>query len=134
MSRDRGHCANCHKGFLYDAATQVAGRPLCCGRKVCVAMLFWGPEEWAGRARMARARKAAGRILVAGPVDPETRRPTFVWSTKVLDAVDREALRRVVRSGSLGERVELPAEPASTGHREAAWWCRPTGPGGHQGE
>lgn len=46
---------------------------------------------------MARARKAAGRILVWGPVDADGNR-TLTWSTQVLDDLDREALERVVPS------------------------------------
>lgn len=44
-----------------------------CGTPYCTAMNEWGDEQWAGRARMAKARQAA---------------------RKILDPLDREALRR----------------------------------------
>lgn len=61
-------------------------------------METWGPEEWAGRARMAQARLAAGRILRWGPLDADGKR-TLRWETEVvLDRLDREAIERLVRS------------------------------------
>ena len=34
--------------------------PRTCGRVYCRAILGWGPEEWAGQRRLARARTTAG--------------------------------------------------------------------------
>jgi hypothetical protein len=44
-----------------------------CGQLWCRAVTDWGPDDWAGRARMANARAAAGVSL---------------------DRLDDEALRR----------------------------------------
>lgn len=96
MGRQRTFCRRCQRGFLFDPHP-TRPDPKICGRVVCWAREHWTAEEWAGRARMARARQAAGRVLVHGPVDDDGNR-TLVWSTEVLDSLDREALARVVPS------------------------------------
>jgi len=35
-------------------------KPDVCGKKDCIIRGAWGPEDWAGRARMAAARRHAG--------------------------------------------------------------------------
>jgi hypothetical protein len=61
-----------------------------------VAMATWTDEDWAGRARMARARLAAGRRLeIAGIEKDQIYARVFRWTTEgILDDLDREALRR----------------------------------------
>jgi hypothetical protein len=60
------------------------------------AMATWTDEDWAGRARMARARLAAGRRLeIIGISDDGIYGRVFRWATDgVLDDLDREALDR----------------------------------------
>jgi hypothetical protein len=86
-------CRRCSLRFRYPI---VQGRPapVICGRLFCHAVEHWTPEDWAGRARMAKARKAAGRILVRDGRDRDGN-VTFKWSKTVLDRLDREALERV---------------------------------------
>lgn len=86
-------CRRCSRRFRYSI---IQGRPapVICGRMLCHAMEHWTREEWAGRARMARARQAAGKVLVRGPRDRDGN-VTFKWSKTVLDRLDREALERV---------------------------------------
>jgi hypothetical protein len=95
VSRDRTYCKWCHRGFLYDPLPGRP-RPTGCGRGACHAREHWGPEEWAGRARMARARQAAGRRLeIVGIAEDGIYGRVFRWTTDgVLDDLDREALRR----------------------------------------
>lgn len=59
-------CAECSTAFNF-TYTPVDGKPPpippeICGHPRCRAMR-WTPEEWAGRARMAEARQAAGNPL-----------------------------------------------------------------------
>lgn len=86
-------CRRCSRRFRHRAA-QGTPTPVICGRMLCHAMEHWTPDDWEGRARMARARQAAGKILVRGPRDRDGN-VTFKWSKTVLDRLDREALERV---------------------------------------
>jgi len=67
-----GMCRQCGRSFRYrQKKKQIV--PDTCGYHACRARQEWGTEAWQGRARMARARVAAGHPL---------------------DALDEEALRR----------------------------------------
>lgn len=57
-----GTCRVCKTSFRY---TLLRGLPLSCGTLFCRASTTWTRDEWAGRARMARARQAAGLALNA---------------------------------------------------------------------
>jgi hypothetical protein len=73
--KDRTTCAVCGRWFTYRTGRKAASTPpAICGHIHCRARHTWGPEDWAGRARMAAARIAAGRPL---------------------DDLDHEALQRV---------------------------------------
>lgn len=61
-------CRTCQRPYRYRGT-----EPACCGALPCRARTNWGPDEWAGRARMANARQLAGTDL---------------------NDLDREALRR----------------------------------------
>jgi hypothetical protein len=50
------HCAVCERAFMSSAVPS----PATCGSILCRARHDWGPEDWAGRARMARARRDSG--------------------------------------------------------------------------
>jgi hypothetical protein len=63
------HCVVCRRAFMAGTAPP----PEICGQLHCRARHLWGPRDWAGRARLARARAAAGLDL---------------------DDLDREALAR----------------------------------------
>lgn len=69
-------CAVCGRSFSYRTRRTTRTPPAICGQIPCRARHTWGPEDWAGRARMASARVTA-------------RRP--------LDDLDHEALRRTRR-------------------------------------
>jgi hypothetical protein len=69
---DQTRCRICDRVFRYRAADNTPP-PAICGQVHCRARHEWGPEDWAGRARMATARATAGRPL---------------------DDLDHEALRR----------------------------------------
>jgi hypothetical protein len=60
--RVTGRCDSCQRPFTYTAKADEPPRTLCGGRP-CHARTHWGPDDWAGRARMATARQAAGRDL-----------------------------------------------------------------------
>lgn len=68
----RRHCDECGAAFNYRTKKDQPA-PELCGMLACHARRHWGPEDWAGRARMAAARAAADVPL---------------------DALDREALSR----------------------------------------
>lgn len=53
---NRAICQVCRRPFVHAPKTS----PDTCGSIRCRAMTTWGPDEWAGQARMARARQAAG--------------------------------------------------------------------------
>lgn len=97
---DEAICRGCSRRFRYQAR-QDRPPPTSCGRLACRAQQEWGPDEWAGAARMARAREAAGTMLVPGPhgddANGTTRRfpsRTTVSVPVVLSELDREAMRR----------------------------------------
>lgn len=52
-------CRHCGQRFVY---RHIKGRPKppSCGQIRCRALAEWGPDEWAGAARMAEARQRAG--------------------------------------------------------------------------
>jgi hypothetical protein len=52
------HCAVCERAYISDPGIDPS--PPICGRIHCRARHYWTPDDWAGRARMARARQAAG--------------------------------------------------------------------------
>ena len=54
-----GVCPSCGRSFIYTGEEE----PASCGRPGCRAITTWTPDEWAGRARMAEARRAAGLEL-----------------------------------------------------------------------
>lgn len=83
-------CEQCGRRFQH--AVRLP-HPRTCGRIACRAAETWGPDEWAGQRRMARARQAAGRILVRSGLDADGHR-TMAWSTDVLGELDRLALAR----------------------------------------
>lgn len=103
-------CVICKRSFTWRSKTKD-GEPMneesprTCGKLYCEAMDTWTDEQWAGRARMAKAREASGKIVGSGPVDPDYR-PSYprqdeqTWVTTCvwvdpLNDLDREALRRV---------------------------------------
>lgn len=105
-------CQVCNREFTWRAKTKDGEvknetAPRTCGVLHCVAVDEWTDEQWAGRARMARARLEAGRILGPGPVDPDYE-PSYprqdeqtwvkgsVWVDPLND-LDREALDRAER-------------------------------------
>jgi hypothetical protein len=55
-------CEQCSSTFRYKKAESAPTPPIC-GALECRALQEWGEEEWAGRLRMAKARRAAGRPL-----------------------------------------------------------------------
>jgi hypothetical protein len=55
-------CPHCGREFRYLRAEGIEP-PDCCGEPFCCARQTWTPEQWAGRARMARAHRAAGGQL-----------------------------------------------------------------------
>jgi ribosomal protein L37E len=72
-------CRQCGREFRYRVKKKPV-LPITCGYVACRARESWGPEDWAGRARMARARMAAGVAL---------------------DELDREALGRLTERGKV---------------------------------
>jgi len=68
-------CPVCHRMFRARPAKRAQDEAVHCGARDCIAMSDWGDAEWEGRSRMAKARRAANRGVVA-------------------DLIDREALRR----------------------------------------
>jgi hypothetical protein len=85
------HCGPCRAKFVY-RPQPGQGPPPCCGKLRCRALATWTSEDWAGRARTARARQAADRIAAPGPHDRDGK-PTSVW-VQPLDDLDRRALQR----------------------------------------
>lgn len=77
VERRTERCQVCQHLFIYTPKADEPPRTLC-GFLACHARANWGPDDWAGRARMATARKAAGVPL---------------------DALDDEALSRM-RAGA----------------------------------
>lgn len=93
MGRTIAFCRWCQRRFLFEPHGNRPD-PRCCGRPHCYAREHWSAEDWAGRARMARARQASGRHLVRVGRDKDGN-VLLGWSTtEVLDDLDREALAR----------------------------------------
>lgn len=65
-------CRECQRLFTYTPKADEPTRTLCGGRP-CHARANWTADDWAGRARMAEARRDAGAAL---------------------DAIDHEAIAR----------------------------------------
>lgn len=67
MANHRHSCPHCQRTFM-----AAAKAPTSCGRVYCRAMAEYTDADWAGAARMARARKATG--LALSPLDNEALR------------------------------------------------------------
>lgn len=52
-------CPECGRTYRHDQPET----PPSCGRIYCTALTEWTPEQWAGKAHLARARQAAGLHL-----------------------------------------------------------------------
>ena len=75
MSSDRANCPHCGHQFVYTVKPNATHDvPTSCGALTCAALDEWGPDDWAGQARMATVRRDLGMPL---------------------DRLDREALDRV---------------------------------------
>lgn len=75
QGKDRTTCAVCGRSFTYRTGRKTTKPPEICGHIHCRARHTWGPEDWAGRARMAQARPSA-------------------HAPDALDDLDHEALQR----------------------------------------
>ena len=91
-------CPFCKRPYIWRQKT-ASGRvinedtPKSCGRRMCAAAAEWTDGEWAGRARMARARREAGEFLHRS-IDEHGVRTIEKVTADPLDDLDREALRR----------------------------------------
>lgn len=96
-------CEMCRGEFEFRRKTQVENEPVPkhCGRLECRMRHDYTPDDWAGRARMARAKRDAGTMLAHdGYLDDYSSmtRPfasrRFIVVPVELDPIDEEALRR----------------------------------------
>ncbi len=79
--KDRTTCAVCGRSYTYRTGRKTKRPPEICGHIHCRARHTWGPEDWAGRARMARARLSAHGLDALDDLDHEalarTGRPHY---------------------------------------------------------
>ena len=112
-------CTVCRDGFEFRRKTQDEHEPehKHCGRLACRIRHDYTPENWAGRARMARAKLAAGTMLVHDGYEDDyssAGRPFasrhFVAVPVVLDAIARR------RCAVTTEHHLFPLPPLTPGY------------------
>jgi len=92
----------CGDAFIPDL--ELDARPVICGHLHCRARHDWRPDQWAGRARMATARHAAGV-----PLDDLDRQALHTTTT---DPADRAAPGHTAAQGSRD----------TSGDTSPGWW------------
>jgi hypothetical protein len=86
----RRSCEQCGQRFSHIARLP---HPRTCGRILCRALETWGPAEWEGQRRMARARQASGVVCIRY-LDDEGRKVLRWEPGDPLNDLDRAALAR----------------------------------------
>lgn len=95
---DDATCPHCEKIFR----PPDKGEARCCGRSPCYELTYWTDDDWAGQARMAEARAAAGTTMTEAGVRYQERGGdqytfrfrTFAMGPAELSELDRLALSR----------------------------------------